>query len=66
MAEAKVSLVKIKELEARLELKEEKKDQPQESERQLAELRTQLKRETQRADKSQAGHEDLKRLYISK
>ena len=54
MAEAKVSLVKIKELEAQLELKEEKKDEPQENERQLAELRTQLERETQRADESQA------------
>ena len=47
MAKPKVSLVKIKELRAQLELKEEKK-----SERQLAELQAHLERKTQRTDQS--------------
>ena len=46
MVEAKVSLVRIKELEAQLELKEEKKGRAQESEHQLAELQAQLEQET--------------------
>mmetsp|Transcript_10988 Transcript_10988/g.24046 ORF Transcript_10988/g.24046 Transcript_10988/m.24046 type:complete len:320 (-) Transcript_10988:1025-1984(-) len=46
MAEAKASLVKIKELETQLGLKEKKTDELQESERQLAGLQAQLEEET--------------------
>ena len=63
MAEAKASLVRIKELETQLELKEEKKDEHQECGRQLTELQARLKRETRRADLREKDYEYLNRSF---